>query len=724
MGTGASGTLSRRGLLAGGARAAGGLALAATVPAWLDLSLPEVAARTGSDGRGDAAYWSLADAVASRVDQTWDAGWRIYQPPGEQAVTVHQAAMLLVHAAAARTGHRGPARRDERAAALVRTLTTAPCWLERPPRGGRGGQLHARGWGMYAGPRPRIAQTMHVSVGPRVAEALTMAWQARSELGLEPGAVAAIEDRVVRSARGPFWRYPAIRLNQMNWPAELYACAAVVGDGGDLLRGGYRRHLERFCRGARRAENRTGSPNLAPSYRFHYQPTLPAQAPHNLDSPEYAHIVSTALGFYEQALTAGMRPLRAADERLLGAWITRLLCGSWTHAGYLNWDTGLGRARWHSGRYWAHAQRALSDIALSPRFHQRPEFAAWATHLFGRGVALYARMLEDGGSILPVDMRHGLKLNVRDRGDDIGVPGTGPGHSFASRMAANAARAAALGLGDQPSAEPPPLYSFDPDVGRLAVTTPAYSTAVLPVSRGATGYGGVELARLHDGEQRVAAGIGAVAPGAFGIVVRERSGRVVLASQDPGIEQRRSGRSPLRLTRSPRGPVSGPGRRLSRPHAGAFAQIEAEGAVGAGGALVRVTHRFAAAFVETRWSVTAPSGRSVEATLPTWGRGARIEAVLRDGRRVDAAGGPRLGEVRFFDLQGEEGGYVVVPQDGPADGRVGTRVGRARPTNPRPGPTLVLGLRGAGSARSVSFAVRLAPARAGAADEAAARLGA
>ena len=51
--------------------------------------------------------------------------------------------------------------------------------------------------------------------------------------------------------------------------------------------------------------------------------------------------------------------------------------------------------------------------------------------------------------------------------------------------------------------EPPPLYAFDPDIGRLAVTTPKYNTAIVAVNQKAFPYGGLDLARLFDGEQEV-----------------------------------------------------------------------------------------------------------------------------------------------------------------------------------------------------------------------------
>src|SRR6185503_15491955 len=68
----------------------------------------------------------------------------------------------------------------------------------------------------------------------------------------------------------------------------------------------------------------------------------------------------------------------------------------------------------------------------------------------------------------------------------------------AARIEANAARAVDAGLGKKASATPPPLYSYDPDIGRLAVTTPTYNTAVVAVNQRAFPYGGLDLARLFD----------------------------------------------------------------------------------------------------------------------------------------------------------------------------------------------------------------------------------
>ena len=73
------------------------------------------------------------------------------------------------------------------------------------------------------------------------------------------------------------------------------------------------------------------------------------------------------LGFsrvYGQAREAGMPPAgepRAA-ARVGAAGAGRLL----DHAGYLNWDTGLGYLRWHQRKKVGLAQGALIGIAAEP----------------------------------------------------------------------------------------------------------------------------------------------------------------------------------------------------------------------------------------------------------------------------------------------------------------------------------------------------------------------
>jgi len=356
--------------------------------------------------------------------------------------------MLLTHAIAAQTGHDGPTRRDARARILVDRLTAPPVWL-----GAAGTGRLSTCWSRDL---DRV-KPQHPSLEPKVAEALARAWRAREQLGLASAAVARIESLVTTCARSAAWRHVRVA-NQINWNAELYASASVVSGSAGLLRHEYRRQLAAFA-----ADRR----NWGAGFQFHYQPKEPETAGINLDSPEYANIVVHALGHYDEALRRGMRPLPGGSMRRLRAWVRRLLAGSWTHAGYLNWDTGKGRRRWHSAQYWAFAQQGLLAIATSPRFWAERRYGRWAKALFDRGLELYERRAAANGGLAPKHM-----FGVHTLMEEFDC--------FCARMIANAARAVALGLGSRPAQEPPPLYAFDPDTGRLAVTTPRYSTAIVP----------------------------------------------------------------------------------------------------------------------------------------------------------------------------------------------------------------------------------------------------
>ena len=230
-------------------------------------------------------------------------------------------------------------------------------------------------------------------------------------------------------------------------------------------------------------------------------------------------------------------------------------------------------------------------------------------------------------------------------------------------MLCNAAMAVTRGLGRLPATPPPPLYAYDPDIGRLAITTPHYNTAILAVNQGAVPYGGMEPARLFDGDQRVAASIGGRPYASFGMVVTDHAsghrtetqrGRARPDFDDP----------PLRLTRAPRGVR--PTRRYPRhAYAGPFEAIVAEGWTTGPTVRVRSRHRFEAAHIESTWSLvprTRTGRHSAHTLFPTWGGGATVTVVGRDGSRRELRNGRvDLGRVAWFELMGPDGGYVVVP---------------------------------------------------------------
>lgn len=678
---------TRRELLAAGARL-GAASLAVSLPGAMRVATA-TAARAGGSAEPalsgppykDTDYWAFADWCQPALEQLWDQGAGSYGGDGRV-----NAGMLVTHSIAALAGHNGPTRQDQRARMLVARMLQRPPYRPAGARGGRvgPGQRHTPG---FVSGMSSLDSFQHVAVDPEMAEGLVFAWRARHVLSLPQDDVAAIEHEVAAIASGPFFRYPSVRLNQCNWPAEMYAYAAEVAGRSDLLRDDYRRQLSRFLRGCERPVAPWRIPNLSHSYSFHRDPLAPVGARENIESSEYANLVLGIVARYAQAKAAGMAPLPPEQLHTLRAWIAHAIPAYWTHSGYLNWDTGLFLERWHAGRYWAFAFDGLLAVASAPAELRSPELGAWAKYIFDRALGTYQRMA----------MLRGASQRIP------ASPVFGREHEwylarwlFATRFQSQAARAIHAGLGHAPCERPPPLYAYDPGIGRLAITTPAYNTAVVAVSNGAFPYGGIELARLFDGEQRVAAGIGPYGAAGFGVTITDNR-RTLLTSQTP---RRSAGsRGPLALTHRPH-PVAGRGALSpAHPYAGSFEELQCTAEITRGALSVRTTHTFVAKSIRTHWQIERQHGSDeLEATVrfPTWARGASITAVLKRGGNVllSVVGAQELAlsSISEFVLRCDSGqsGYSLRGLRMP--GRATARVMVAAPqsSNPFPGPQLVL----------------------------------
>jgi hypothetical protein len=630
-------------------------------------------------------YWTYADRIQTRLDARWDEQAGYYRMAGGGVEPMANAMMLLTHSVAAMSGHEGAARNDHRARVLALRLVSRPPFVTTPATG----QRHAPGW-VSSMNSARAGQ--HLVFDAEVVDGLVYAYRARRELELPDATVTAIRSAIHRTAHGAFWRYPAMRLNQVNWYALMYAADATVTGDPTLLRRDLALQLRRFF-------SRSAA-NFGPGMRFHYLPDRALGVPMNVDSAEYANIVLTFVRFYDQARRAGMQPLPASSKRLMHAWIERSLAGYWTHGGYLNWDSGLGFRRWHQAKKLGLAQEALVGLAASHSLLPSPRWGAWAKTFLDRSLEFYDRLVARDDAI-PPPVLFGVHV----------VPqGLGSALLAAARVEANAARAVDAGLDVRAGSEPPPLYAFDPDIGRLAVTTPAYNTAIVVVNQRAFPYGGLDLARLFDARQDVAANIGGRPPASFGIVVRDIAGKRVLASQTGRSAV--PGTAPLRL--------SGPGGALAsaarsgRAYAGPFTSLRADGSLSSPTLSVHVAHRFTRDWIQTSWRLTRRAGRArytADALFPSWGgTAASVTAVLRSGERVPV-GAARipLSSIAYLSIRSRYSGYVVVPVSRPAGAVVRTLAVSPQSSDPEPGPTAAIEIARASRFNRATLAVRLTP---------------
>ena len=657
------------------------------------LAMPGCAA--GSSNASDPAtgrYLGYADRMQVPLDGLWDETAGRYRSGGRETESMINGNLLLTHAVAALEGHRGAARNDHRAQLIARALVSGPAFAETLPRSFEDPQKHAPGFVDTMDPGDL---NQHLVIDAEVVDGLTYAWRARRELALPAATSALIADRIHRVARGRFYRWPALRLNQINWYALMYAADATVTGDPRLLRADLHRQLRRFFRPPHPTGARAG--NFGPGLHFHYLPHRPTDHFMNVDSPEYANIVASFTRFYEQGRRAGMPALTGARRRLARRWLTRLLAGYWTHGGYLNWDTGFGFERWHQAKKLGLSQQALIGIASAPSLAPDPRARGWARWLLDRGLALYERTAQRAGGLAP-----GLFFGVSVVPESIGST-----RLAAARIQSNAARAAAAGLEAIPAERPPSMYAFDPDNGRLAVTTPAYNTAIVAVNRRAFPYGGIELARLFDGAQRPVGGIGGRPPAAFGLRVRDAAGRTLLVTQ----LAKRAGGTPLRLVEAPSGAGATAAASASRAYAGSFRRLKATGTVTSSGLSARTTHRFTPSFVETRWSVRGAGlgRRIVDVRFPSWGsRSATVWAIARDGHRRRVGRDPlRSGRIAYLHVRSAHGGYVVLPAGGERFSVSAMRPAR-QDSAPNPGPALSVRL--AARKDGATFTARLAPA--------------
>ena len=322
------------------------------------LALAAPAARA-SEPLDDAGYLAFADRVAAGLEIRWDEAAGAYVSRDKGATARTNANMLLVHAAAAAAAHTGAARHDDRARRIVERMTAPPMlaitrrWLPRN---------RSRCWRKRLDGGPRD----HASVDSQVAEALEWAWRARAELQLPPELAAAARPRRPRLRARPAVALPA----RAEEPDQLERAARRRGRAHDGRRAAAARGLPPPPRPlpARRppAAARHAHDQPRRGLRVPLQPgALRARARRTSTRRSTRTSSPRRCSTTARRSRPGCAPLPAADLERLTRWTTRLLLGNWTHAGYLNWDTGHGLHRLHSGQYWAWSMQGLLTIAAA-----------------------------------------------------------------------------------------------------------------------------------------------------------------------------------------------------------------------------------------------------------------------------------------------------------------------------------------------------------------------
>ena len=564
--------------------------------------------------------WRIGDDIALRLESRWSATRGLYTNARGLPDTRLNSLMLQLHSMAALAGHQGAIRRDERIEPMVRVLTAPPVLVARSLRPRDTGHFpHAPAWSALIGENPEQAR-LHPSIDTAVVRALTAAWRARGVVGMAPETPARIAAVLVELAASPFYRGDSRALNQINWQTEVYAAALEVAGDTSVL-DDYRSQLSWFAAYAHKTDPqyKGGSSNLTSGGGFRYLPNRGRSAQLNqVETTEYGNLALSALGMYQAAIRAGMAPLAERDVEVLRTWSRHMLLGSWTHAGYPNWDTGLGTKRRHLRQYWAWALDGLMTASGPDALLGYPKQRAYARSIASHGVALFLATawaptagLADGP--LPAKTSFGAPNGFS----------SGAGHELIAPLRFAILDASLDGrFQDVADAVPPNWYAHDRETGRFAFSTPRYNGAILP-SRGGQAQGGIEPVRLFDGEQHPLTSLGGRGTGTLGLtIVKDGRTRLDTEPAAPGTQSTRD--------------VQLAGKRADTASSfGSPAEVRARATSSVG--RVEVRHRFSTeGIVSTYRATKIEKGARVALRVPVWGQDASLQitrGAVRKGNR-------------------------------------------------------------------------------------------
>lgn len=326
------------------------------------------------------------------------------------------------------------------------------------------------------------APFQHVAVNPVIALALAEAAHAAAAIGLPADLRDRARKAVLRVAASPVFAPDQIRMGQFSWTADmLWAKYLVDGDRAAFVRA-YRRTLD--------SERKLFPVMLTKDSSYRYSVNNPRKRANKMDSPEYSFITFMGAAYLPIARQWGMRT-RPGELTTYRNWAHRLVWGEYGNSGYLNWDTGLGRHRAHLTQYWGWTTLSLGRITAMLGSFLPPADRTRAASLCTRA----QRFMTDTASR---DDDGLLPLTTFGTISDFILPG-------AETLLANIRPL--LGLRTCPgSRAPASAASFDPALGRYAVTTSRYTTAVTTYALDTIW--GLLPNRLHDQDGSPIGGLG------------------------------------------------------------------------------------------------------------------------------------------------------------------------------------------------------------------------
>lgn len=594
--------------------------------------------------------WRLGDDIVTRISPQWNAARGIYMNERGFPETRLNSLLLQLHSMAALAGHTGPSRQDDRIGPMVRVLTSAPVLVARNLRPRATGHFpHAPAWTPLIGENPETA-VLHPSIDTAVIRALTAAWRARTVIGMPVEQQQRIAQVLVDLAGSPFYTAPSRALNQINWHAEAYAAALEVAGDTSVLEQ-YRKQLKWFAENAHKVQRKDGfiggSPNLTSGGGFRYLPNRPKSAQLNqIETTEYGNLALGSLGFYEAFVRAGMRRLPAAQETTLRQWSRHMLLGSWTQAGYPNWDTGLGTKRRHLRQYWAWALDGLMTASGPDALLGYPNQRAYARWIAERGISLYLARAWTGDMTNPA-----TPLPAKTSFNSPNGFSSGAGNEligplrFALLDASLDARFA-----DVPAAQPPNWFARDDETGRLAFSTPLMNGAFLP-PRGAQSQGGVEPVRLFDSGMRPITGLGGRGRGTLGVAILR--GGVVATDTSPSVPARQRTADVRAVGRT--------------ANAAADFRIQQgiTGTVRSSAGVIQVRHEIRNGQLKSTYALSRVArGAEIAVRVPVWGDGAQVQfrrGAIRSGTRWLRTSAPLILALTTSDGAAASVGFTGVP---------------------------------------------------------------